>query len=71
MTTITQAVRIAVSRNENYWLQQVNRTLPYGDLPAMIDAALAEEALVTQISHDRFLVNYSAWVTSHGSVQPL
>ena len=71
MTTITQAVRIAVSRNANYWLQQVNRTLPYGDLPAMINAALAEDALVTQISHDRFLVNYSAWVTSHGSVQPL
>lgn len=71
MTTITQAVRIAISRKADYWLQQVNRTLPYGNLPAMIDAALAEEALVSQISHDRFLVNYSAWVTVNGCVQPL
>ena len=71
MTNITQAARIAASRNESYWLQQVNRTLPYGNLTAMVDAAIAEGAAVTQIIHNRFLVNNSAWVTAHGSVQPL
>jgi hypothetical protein len=71
MTTITQAVRIATSRNADYWLQQVNRNLPYGNLTAMIDTAIAEGSTVTQISHNRFLVNHSAWVTAHGCVQPL
>ena len=71
MTTITQAVRIAISRNSDYWLHQVNRTLPYGNLSAMIDATIAEDALVTQISDDRFLVNHSAWVHIHGCVSPV
>lgn len=71
MTTITQATRIAASRNTDYWLGQVNRDLPYGDLPAMIAKARAEGSAVTQISDDRFLVNHTAWVTAHGCVTPV
>lgn len=70
MTTISQAARIASSRNAAYWLQQVNRSLPYGDLAAMVTAAESEGALVSQISRDRFLVNQTAWVHAGGCVSP-
>ena len=70
MTTITQACYIAKSRHAAYWLQQVNTALPYGDLAAMVGAAKAEGALVTQVSSDRFLVNYTAWVAINGCVNP-
>lgn len=71
MTNITQAARIAASRHADYWLGQVNRELPYGDLTAMVAKARAEGATVTQISHDRFLVNHSAWVHTGGCVSPV
>jgi hypothetical protein len=71
MTTISQAAHIAASRNADYWLHQVNRNLPYGDINLMVAAARAEGANVTQVSADRFLVNNSAWVKAHGCVSPI
>ena len=68
MTNITQACHIAASRGADYWLQQVNRDLPYGDIDAMVAAARKEGAAVTQISRDRFLVNNTAWVHVHGCI---
>lgn len=70
-TTITQAARIAAGRRGAYWLQQVNRALPYGDCAAMIAAAQAEGATVTQSDGRRFLVNNSAWVNAGGCVTPI
>ncbi len=71
MTTITQAAYIVASSNKSYWLHQKNRDLPYGDIDAMVAAARDEGATVTQISGDRFLVNYNAWVKVHGCVDPI
>ena len=70
MTTITQASYIAASRGATYWLQQVNTALPYGDLAAMVSAAKAEGASVTQIHSIRFLVNNTAWVSINGCINP-
>lgn len=67
-TTITQAAQIAASRGGDYWLSQVNRSLPYGDCAAMAAAAESEGATVTQRSSDRFLVNNLAWLTAWGTV---
>lgn len=71
VVNISQAAAIAASRRCTYWLQQVNRALPYGDCAAMIAAAQGEGAAVTQSDGKRFLVNNSAWVTIWGSVHPI
>lgn len=71
MTTITQAARIAASRYADYWLHQVNRALPYGDIDAMVAKARAEGSTVTQVTPGRFLINHSAWVSVHGCVSPV
>jgi fructose-1,6-bisphosphatase/inositol monophosphatase family enzyme len=70
-TTITQAAAIAASNRADYWLQQVNRALPYGDCAAMITAAQSEGASVTQSDGKRFLVNNTAWVAAWGTVSPV
>lgn len=71
MTTISQAAEIAVSRNAAYWLHQVNRDLPYGDIDAMEAAAKKEGLSVTQKSEKMFLVNNKAWVAVQGNVTPI
>jgi type II restriction/modification system DNA methylase subunit YeeA len=71
MTTIRQAAYITSNRHAAYWLRQVNRDLPYGDCPAMVAAALAEGATVTQISEHRFLVDNNAWMTAWGTTEPV
>lgn len=71
MTTIRQAAYITSNRNAAYWLHQVNRDLPYGDIDAMIAAAEAEGAVVTQISAQRFLVDHNAWMTAWGTAEPI
>ncbi len=71
MITITQAAYIAKSRNTTYWLSQVNRDLPYGDIAAMIDVAKNEGAIVTQSDGNRFIINNTAWVSVYGNVTPL
>ena len=70
-TNITQAARIAAGRGAAFWLQQVNRALPYGDLAAMIAAAQAEGATVTQSDGRRFLVNNAAWIDAGGCATPI
>lgn len=70
MTTIKQAAYIAKGRNASYWLSQVNRDLPYGDIDAMIKAASDEGMIVTQSDGTRFLVDYKAWVNVYGCVDP-
>ena len=70
-TTIRQAAYIAANRHAPYWLEQVNQTLPYGDCAAMIAAAQAEGATVTQCDGRRFLVDNLAWVTKWGIAQPI
>jgi hypothetical protein len=69
--TIRQAAAIAESRRGDYWLRQVNRALPYGDCAAMVTAAKAEGAAVTQCDGRRFLVDNRAWVTAWGTVSPV
>ena len=71
MTTIAQAACIAKSQNTTYWLSQVNRELPYGDIDAMIRAAKKEGATVTQSDGKRFIVNNTAWVSVNGNVSPV
>jgi hypothetical protein len=70
-TTIRQAAYIAANRRAPYWLAQVNRALPYGDCAAMVAAAQAEGANVTQCDGRRFLVDNSAWITKWGTAQPI
>lgn len=70
-TTIRQAAYIAANRRAPYWLVQANRTLPYGDCAAMVAAAQAEGATVTQCDGRRFLVDNSAWITKWGTAQPI
>ena len=67
-TTIRQAAAIAEGRGGEYWLRQVNRALPYGDCAAMVKAAQAEGAAVTQCDGARFIVDNRAWVTAWGTV---
>lgn len=71
MTTIRQAAYITSNSRAAYWLRQVNRDLPYGDCTAMVAAAQAEGAAVTQISEHRFLVDNHAWVTAWGTTEPV
>lgn len=71
MTTIAQAAHIASQRNADYWLHQVNRDLPYGDIMGMISSAKAEGLSVTQQNDKMFLVNNKAWVTVHGNIRPI
>lgn len=71
MITIREAAYIAASRNTTYWLRQVNRELPYGAIDAMIAAAKAEGAAVTQVGADRFLVDNNGWVTAWGTAEPV
>jgi hypothetical protein len=70
MTNITQAAYIAASRNADFWLRQANSDLPYGDLNAMVSAARAEGANVTQVNAMSFLVNNTAWISIYGCVSP-
>jgi len=69
--TIRQAAYITSNSRAAYWLRQVNRDLPYGDCAAMVAAAQAEGASVTQIGAQRFLVDNNAWVTAWGSTEPI
>lgn len=69
-TTIRQAATIAASRRGQFWLSQINRALPYGNSAAMIEAAQAEGATVTQSDGQRFLVDNSAWLTIWGTAYP-
>lgn len=71
MTTIREAAYITSNRHAQYWLRQVNRDLPYGDCAAMVAAAQADGAAVTQISERRFLVDNRAWVTAWGTTEPV
>ena len=68
--TIKQAAHIAKSSNADYWMQQVNRDMPYGDCDAMVNAARQERLIVTQCDGKRFLVNHTAWVSIYGCVSP-
>ena len=68
--TIKQAAHIAKSSNADYWMQQVNRDLPYGDCDAMVAAAENDGLNVTQCDGKRFLVNHTAWVSIYGCVSP-
>jgi len=70
MTTISQAAHIAFNRHADYWLHQVNRDLPYGDIDAMAEVAKSEGLIVTQKTEKMFLVNYKAWVYAGGNVSP-
>lgn len=69
--SIAQAARIAASRRTSFYLRQVNRALPYGDCNAMIAAARAEGATVTQSDGARFIVNNTAWMNASGTAWPL
>ena len=71
MTTIAQAAHISSQRNADYWLHQVNRDLPYGDIIGMISAAKAEGLSVTQQNDKMFLVDNKAWVKVGGTVSPI
>jgi hypothetical protein len=71
MTTIRQAIAIAASSNAAYWLRQVNRDLPYGDLDALADAARAEGLAVTQKCGHHFLIANTAWMNAGGTVTPI
>jgi len=70
-TTIRQAAAIAESRHAEFWLRQSNSGLPYGDCAAMVAAAEAEGASVTQCDGRRFLVDNRAWLTVSGTACPV
>ena len=53
MTTIRQAAYITSNRNAAYWLHQVNRDLPYGDIDAMIAEAVSHLSGVRLLVLDR------------------